>query len=34
MVEVSSDNPDALNEVPGEALGKIAAAAYDSPLGQ
>jgi D-alanyl-D-alanine carboxypeptidase/D-alanyl-D-alanine-endopeptidase (penicillin-binding protein 4) len=30
MVEVSPDNPDAINEIAGEALGKIAAAAYDS----
>jgi D-alanyl-D-alanine carboxypeptidase/D-alanyl-D-alanine-endopeptidase (penicillin-binding protein 4) len=30
FVEVSPDNPEAINEIPGQALGKIAAAAYDS----
>lgn len=34
MVEISSDDPEAINKIPGEALGKIAAAAYDSALGQ
>ena len=30
MVEVPKDNPDAITEIAGQALGKIAAAAYDS----
>lgn len=30
MVEVSADDPEAINEIPGELLGKIAAAAYES----
>lgn len=30
MVEVPSDDPDAINEITGQALGKVAAAAYDS----
>ena len=34
FVEVSTDNPDAMQEIAGQALGKIAAAAYDSSLAQ
>ncbi len=30
MVDVPSDNPDAIQEIAGQALGEIAAAAYDS----
>ena len=32
MVEVPPDNPDTIQQIAGEALGKIAAAAYDAPL--
>ncbi len=32
MVEVPPDNPDSIQEIAGEALGKIAAAAYEAPL--
>lgn len=34
LVEVPPDNPDAITEIAGQALGKIAAAAYDSSPGQ
>jgi D-alanyl-D-alanine carboxypeptidase len=33
MVSVSADDPDATQNIAGEALGAIAAAAYDAPLG-
>jgi N-acyl-D-amino-acid deacylase len=32
MVEVSMDDPDAIQKIAGEALGEISAAAYDAPL--
>jgi hypothetical protein len=32
MVSVSLDDPDATQKIAGEALGAIAAAAYDAPL--
>ena len=32
MVSVSLDDPDATQKIAGEALGEIAAAAYDAPL--
>src|SRR5258706_14024869 len=32
MVSVSRDDPDAAQKIAGEALGEIAAAAYDGPL--
>ena len=32
MVEVPPDNPDIIQEIAGQALGKIAGAAYDAPL--
>ena len=33
MVEVPPDNPDTIQEIVGEALGKIASAAYEAPPG-
>jgi len=32
MVEVTMDDPDAIQKIAGEALGEISAAAYDAPL--
>ena len=34
LVEVPTDNPDTFDAIAGQALGKIAAAAYDSLLAQ